>query len=89
VFAEIRIGNATVLGDASVKEADYAPAVFEGLGIPKNRLVLERLSRNTLENAEFSKAVAAPKSGERWLLLTSAYHMPRSVGIFSQGRVCR
>ncbi len=44
--------------------------------------MLERRSRNTWENAEFSKAIAAPKNGERWLLVTSAYHMPRSVGIF-------
>ncbi len=43
---------------------------------------MERRSRNTQENAEFSKAIAAPKSGERWLLVTSAYHMPRSVGLF-------
>jgi uncharacterized SAM-binding protein YcdF (DUF218 family) len=43
---------------------------------------MERRSRNTQENAEFSKALAAPKSGERWLLVTSAYHMPRSVGVF-------
>ena len=43
---------------------------------------MERRSRNTQENAEFSKALAAPKTGERWLLVTSAYHMPRSVGLF-------
>ena len=43
---------------------------------------MERNSRNTLENAEFSKAMAAPKAGERWLLVTSAFHMPRSVGLF-------
>ena len=34
------------------------------------------------ENAEFSKALVAPKAGERWLLVTSAFHMPRSVGLF-------
>jgi uncharacterized SAM-binding protein YcdF (DUF218 family) len=45
-------------------------------------LITERLSRNTLENAEFSKAIANPRAGERWLLVTSAYHMPRSVGLF-------
>ena len=43
---------------------------------------MERRSRNTQENAEFTKAIAAPKNGERWLLVTSAYHMPRSVGLF-------
>jgi uncharacterized SAM-binding protein YcdF (DUF218 family) len=69
-----------ISGDA--READYASAVFESLGVPKQRLTMERRSRNTQENAEFSKAIAAPKSGERWLLVTSAYHMPRSVGLF-------
>ena len=43
---------------------------------------MERRSRNTQENAEFSKALVNPKDGERWLLVTSAYHMPRSVGLF-------
>jgi uncharacterized SAM-binding protein YcdF (DUF218 family) len=43
---------------------------------------MERRSRNTLENAEFSKVLVAPKPGERWLLVTSAFHMPRSVGLF-------
>jgi uncharacterized SAM-binding protein YcdF (DUF218 family) len=74
-------GSANLIsGDA--READYAGAVFEGLGIARERLTIERRSRNTLENAEFSKALVAPKSGERWLLVTSAFHMPRSVGLF-------
>ena len=64
------------------KEADYATALFQGLGIPKSRLTMERLSRNTKENAEFSKELLKPKPGERWLLVTSAYHMPRSIGLF-------
>jgi uncharacterized SAM-binding protein YcdF (DUF218 family) len=75
-------GNANLVSDDSSKEADYAVAVFESLGIPRDRVIAERRSRNTWENAEFSKAIAAPKDGERWLLVTSAYHMPRSVGIF-------
>jgi uncharacterized SAM-binding protein YcdF (DUF218 family) len=64
------------------READYAASIFESLGISRDRLTMERRSRNTQENAEFSKAIAAPKSGERWLLVTSAFHMPRSVGLF-------
>ena len=58
--------------------------MFESLGVAKARLMMERRSRNTQENAEFSKAMLAPKSGERWLLVTSAYHMPRAVGVFRQ-----
>jgi uncharacterized SAM-binding protein YcdF (DUF218 family) len=75
-------GGSAKLISADAKEADYAGAVFGSLGISKQRLTMERLSRNTQENAEFSKALVAPKNGERWLLVTSAYHMPRSVGLF-------
>jgi uncharacterized SAM-binding protein YcdF (DUF218 family) len=64
------------------READYAAAIFERLGVARDRLIMERRSRNTMENAEFSKELAAPKGGERWLLVTSAFHMPRSIGIF-------
>jgi uncharacterized SAM-binding protein YcdF (DUF218 family) len=74
-------GSANLL-ETDAKEADYVVAVFEALGIPGQRLEIDRRARNTDENAEFSKAIAAPKSGQRWLLLTSAFHMPRSVGIF-------
>jgi uncharacterized SAM-binding protein YcdF (DUF218 family) len=74
-------GSGNLLSN-DAKEADYATAVFESLGIPASRLTIERRSRNTQENAEFSKVVAAPKNGERWLLVTSAFHMPRSVGLF-------
>jgi uncharacterized SAM-binding protein YcdF (DUF218 family) len=74
-------GSANLVDDAA-READIAATVFESLGIAKQRLSMERESRNTEENAGFSKALASPKPGERWLLVTSAYHMPRSVGLF-------
>ncbi|MBX9648593.1 MAG: YdcF family protein [Xanthobacteraceae bacterium] len=74
-------GSANLLSN-DAREADFAGEVFEGLGIAKSRLTMERRSRNTLENAEFSKALVGPRPGERWLLVTSAFHMPRSVGLF-------
>ena len=74
-------GSANLLAN-DAREADYAGAIFESLGIAKSRLIMERRSRNTQENAEFSKALVAPKDGERWLLVTSAFHMPRSIGLF-------
>ncbi len=75
-------GNANLVSSDAAKEADFARPVFESFGIAKDRLIMESRSRNTKENAEFSKALVAPKHGERWLLVTSAFHMPRSVGIF-------
>jgi uncharacterized SAM-binding protein YcdF (DUF218 family) len=74
-------GNAGLISHGA-KEADYAAALFESLGIDRSRLIIERRSRNTYENALFSKALAAPKPGEHWLLVTSAFHMPRAVGLF-------
>jgi uncharacterized SAM-binding protein YcdF (DUF218 family) len=75
-------GNANLIADDSAREADYATSVLESLGIARERVTIERRSRNTQENAEFSKAVAKPKNDERWLLVTSAFHMPRSMGLF-------
>ncbi len=63
-------------------EADSALRLFERLGLPGGRVIAEDKSRNTVENAVFSKRLAMPKPGERWLLVTSAYHMPRAVGVF-------
>ena len=74
-------GSSSLIANGA-READYAADLFERLGVPRERLTMERRSRNTEENAEFTKAIAAPKNGERWLLVTSAYHMPRSVGLF-------
>jgi uncharacterized SAM-binding protein YcdF (DUF218 family) len=75
-------GGSANLVSNDAREADFAGEIFESLGVDKLRLIMERRSRNTQENAEFSKALVAPKDGERWLLVTSAFHMPRSVGLF-------
>jgi uncharacterized SAM-binding protein YcdF (DUF218 family) len=63
-------------------EAAFALRLLESLGIPRARITLEDRSRNTVENAVLSKAIAQPKPGERWLLVTSAHHLPRAVGVF-------
>jgi uncharacterized SAM-binding protein YcdF (DUF218 family) len=65
-------------------EAAVIPALFEKLGVPPDRITLESRSRNTAENAAYSKVLAAPKPGERWLLVTSAMHMPRAIGAFRE-----
>ncbi|MCA6120678.1 YdcF family protein [Bradyrhizobium sp. WSM 1704] len=74
-------GNANLISH-DAKEGDYAGELLAGLGIAGPRVIIERQSRNTVENAEFSKELIKPKPNERWLLVTSAYHMPRSVGLF-------
>jgi uncharacterized SAM-binding protein YcdF (DUF218 family) len=63
-------------------DADSAPRLLEGLGVGRERLVLENKSRDTFENAVFSKELVQPRAGETWLLVTSAFHMPRSMALF-------
>lgn len=58
--------------------------LLQDLGIASDRIVLEGKSRNTIENAVFTRALVDPKPGEIWVLVTSAYHMPRSMGVFRQ-----
>jgi uncharacterized SAM-binding protein YcdF (DUF218 family) len=66
----------------SVKESDLAARMFASFGIAPERLAFDERSRDTLENAEYSRQIAQPRPGERWLLVTSAYHMPRAIGAF-------
>jgi uncharacterized SAM-binding protein YcdF (DUF218 family) len=78
-------GSGALMDDRSA-EVKFVPCLLESLGIPRSRIILEDRSRNTVENAVFSKAMVQPKPGERWLLVTSAYHMPRAIGAFRKAR---
>jgi len=63
-------------------EAGFAVRQLEDLGVARERIVAEEQSRNTVENAVFSRLIANPQPGQRWLLLTSAFHMPRAIAVF-------
>ena len=55
---------------------------LQSIGIAASRIRLEDKSKTTYENALFTRALMRPKPGDRWILVTSAAHMPRSVGTF-------
>lgn len=74
-------GNGTFF-EESVREADSTRILLSNMGFSGERFVFESNSRNAAENATLSKQLANPQSGETWLLVTSAYHMPRAVGCF-------
>jgi uncharacterized SAM-binding protein YcdF (DUF218 family) len=78
----IYTGGSGLLLDQVHREADYAAQLLDTLGVAPGRVVYERESRNTYENAVYSVAAMRPQPGEVWLLVTSAFHMPRSVGVF-------
>lgn len=61
-------------------EAPFVAALLADWGLDAGRVTLETASRNTWENAVNSAPFLA--GGERWLLVTSAAHMPRAMGVF-------
>ena len=80
-------------GDAGIlyksdSEAAGAQALLTEMGIPRERLILEANARDTYENAAFLKEELTRQGelgpGKRWLLITSAYHMPRAMGAFRE-----
>lgn len=67
----------TYEGDAAI-----GPRFLEAFGIPASRLIREAESRDTFENAGNTQALLAGNDMKDCLLVTSAFHMPRSVGLF-------
>ena len=75
-------GGSGNLGTNELTEADVLRLFMEQQGLDTKRLMLEDKSRNTHENAVFTKNLAQPKAGQAWLLVTSASHMPRALAVF-------
>jgi len=67
-----------------LKEADYLRPFLDKLGLSGRDVIFEDQSRNTVENAVFSKRLVNLAPDEVWVLITSAMHMPRAVGVFRQ-----
>ncbi|WP_373019484.1 YdcF family protein [Thiomicrorhabdus sp.] len=64
-------------------EGAFAKEILTSVGIDNKRLIIESKSRNTYENFLYTQP-RLPKADGTYLLITSAYHMPRSVGIARQ-----
>ena len=62
-------------------EADVARVILQQAGIVSSRVVFEDKSSNTWENIAFSRKLVSPIAGERWLLVTSAFHLPRAMAV--------
>ncbi len=76
-------GSGSLLATSST-EAQEAQKLLVELGVDPSRITLEDASRNTDENARFTAKLVDPVPAQRFLLVTSAYHMPRSMGLFEK-----
>lgn len=74
-------GSGNLIQD-SASEAPIVGRLLENFGVKRDRVVLEGDSRTTSENAILTRKLVQPKPGELWLLVTSSFHMPRSIGAF-------
>ncbi len=63
-------------------EADIIQRILSDLNVSAARVLFEQTSRNTYENAVNSRQMLLPQPGSHWILVTSAAHMPRSMGSF-------
>lgn len=75
-------GGTGSLTKQEFKAADVAKELFKQQGFDIKRVQFERESRNTYENVIFSQQLVKPEQNEKWILITTGWHMPRSVGIF-------
>jgi uncharacterized SAM-binding protein YcdF (DUF218 family) len=75
-------GGSGELFRQDVKEAEAAKLFFRQIGLDPARISFEARSRNTAEGAQYSHALVKPQTGEVWVLITSARHMPRAYGCF-------
>lgn len=88
-FPEARLiftgGSASVIhDDKSEAPSQIARALWAELGVPEGQILIEDRSRNTSENAAFTSDLVVPEEGQVWVLVTSAFHMPRSVETFTR-----
>ncbi|HEY8126166.1 MAG TPA: YdcF family protein [Methylocystis sp.] len=77
-------GGSAALRGSPYSEADAVQQFWREIGLDQGDILYEGRSRNTYENAVFTRELLPPKLGARWLLVTSAIHMPRAVGVFRQ-----
>jgi uncharacterized SAM-binding protein YcdF (DUF218 family) len=74
-------GGKVALMPAAEGAFELGPDILRQLGLSEDRMIVEGRSRTTAENAALSRAMA-PNAEGPWILVTSAFHMPRALGTF-------
>jgi len=80
-------GNGTLISDG-MPESDWVKTQLKLFNVPDSCILIENRSRNTIENAAFTKPILQ-KAGLKapYLLVTSGFHMRRSLGIFKKEQI--
>ena len=75
-------GSPLLTPNSKMKDAEVAKQALANIGMPVDKVMFEEQSRNTRENAVNAFAMVKPDPSETWLLVTSAFHMPRALAVF-------
>ena len=75
-------GDIDFLYDSPSTPADDMATLMEMIGVPREYMLIQNASLNTEQDAEFSCAMIKENRYENVILVTSAFHMPRSVALF-------
>ena len=74
-------GGSGSLINPDLSHATVANKFYLNMGLDTSNFIFEKTSRNTYENIIFSKKIVNPQKNEKWIVITSAFHMKRSIGI--------
>lgn len=83
--ARVVVSGSPIVGQGRsllASQTGVAATILRDSGLDPGRLVLEQGSMNTCDNATNTRALVQPEPGERWVVITSAMHMPRAVACF-------
>ena len=84
IYTETKIifsGGSGSIQKPKMDHARIAKQFFMQIGLDTDKMIFENKSRNTYENILYSKKIAKPKKNERWIVITSAFHMNRTIFI--------
>ena len=64
-----------------LSHSDVAKKFYESLDVNTKNIFFDKKSRNTYENIVFAKKKFNPNINEKWILVTSAFHLKRAISV--------
>lgn len=81
-----KLPQAKLITTGNTLESEWTEKMLLDTGFARDRLIIDSDARRTEDHATFVKKLVEPLWGDKgkYLLVTSAFHMPRAVGVFRE-----
>jgi uncharacterized SAM-binding protein YcdF (DUF218 family) len=83
-YVVVHTGLSGRVNHQGMTESEMARLFFTEQGADLSRVIFENRARNTYENGLLTRQLPGVDTNRRWLLVTSAMHMPRSMAVFEK-----